>query len=292
MAYNPFQPPKPVTTVGGVIAPSFGKPWLLYAYPWMPFPRRVIIYLREKGIPESQVKVARVQDPKFGNEVIDTSLAPRPAGSLPILAVPSQDQSADDRGYIYIRQANAIMYFLEEFCNDFQYGFAKPYGSFLGKTPLQRARIAEVMSLAEELMVAWNPVRTFGTGAGPVSIPEASREMLRWVRRALMTVERFFKDRDMTLLEGGKTLHINMADIVLYNFLEFVDDCYGVDMTIGSGDMVEDVYGRQVTEVFPKLVEFYQAFKTRESAKRDEERGEVAPEYAKSMMSKWADGVL
>ncbi|KAK4508214.1 hypothetical protein PRZ48_001952 [Zasmidium cellare] len=292
MAYNVFQPPKPVTTVAGVVAPSPTKPWLLYAYPWMPFPRRVIIYLREKGIPESQVKIARVQDPKFGNNVMDTSLPPRPSGSLPILAVPYEGQDADEKGYIYIRQANAIMYFLEEFCNDFQYGFTRPNGSFLGKTPLERARIAEVMCLAEELMVAWNPVRTFGTGAGPISIPEASKEMLRWVRRALGTVEHFLKDRDMMLLEGGKTLQVNMADIVLYNFLEFVHDCYGVDMTLGSGEMVEDVYGRQVKEEFPKLVEFYQAFKTRGSAKRDVEKGEVAPEYAKNMMSKWADGVL
>lgn len=292
MAYNPFQPSKPITTVADVIAPSFTKPWLLYAYPWMPFPRRVIIYLREKGIPESQIKIACVRDPMFGNDLVDTSLPPRPAGSLPILAISSQGEDADEKSYIYIRQANAIMYFLEELCNDFQYGFTRPHGSFLGKTPLERARIAEVMCLAEELMVSWNPVRTFGTAAGPVSIPEASKEMLRWVRRALMTVERFFKDRDMSLLQAGKFLHVNMADIVLYNFLEFVDDCYGVDMTLASGELVTDVYGRQVKEEFPKLVEFYRTFKTRKSAKRDGERGEVAPEYAKDMMSKWADGVL
>ena len=36
-------------------------------------------------------------------------------------------------------------------------------------------------------------------------------------------------------------------------------------MTIGSGETVRDVYGREVREEFPKLVEFYQAFKTRDS---------------------------
>lgn len=175
---------------------------------------------------------------------------------------------------------------------DFQYGFTRPHGSLVGRTPLERARISEVMALAEELMVAWNPVRTFGTGAGPMSIPEASKEMLRWVRRALMTVERFFKDRDMTLLQGGKYLHVDMADIALYNFLEFVDDCYGVDITIGSGEMVTDVYGRQVKEEFPKLVEFYQTFRTRDSAKIDADKGDIAPDYAKKMMSTWADGIF
>lgn len=64
------------------------------------------------------------------------------------------------------------------------------------------------------------------------------------------------------------------------SFFEFVEDCYGVDMTIGSGEIVEDVYGREVKEEFPKLVEFFQTFKTRESAKREDEKGEVPPEWA------------
>lgn len=292
MAYDPFKRPQPVTQVPGISAPSFTSKWLLYAYPWMPFPRRVIIYLREKDIPESQVKIVHVRDPKAGNDVVEPHLPPRPPGSLPILAIPSKGEDADEKGFIYIRQANAIMYFLEELCEDFQYGFTRPHGGLGGKNPLERARVAEAMSIAEELMVAWNSVRTFGTGAGPISIPEASKEMLRWVRRALMTVEGFFKDRDMSLIEDGKYGHVTMADIVLYNFLEFVDDCYAVDMTIGSGEMTTDVYGREVKEEFPKLIEFYQAFKTRESAKRNADKGDVPSEDTKNMMSTWADGVL
>jgi glutathione S-transferase len=68
--------------------PAF--PWLLYAYPWMPYPRRVIIYLREKGIPDSLVKVAVVADPQDRNQVLDRSLPPIPSGSLPILAISSE----------------------------------------------------------------------------------------------------------------------------------------------------------------------------------------------------------
>ena len=49
--------------------------------------------------------------------------------------------------------------------------------SFLGHDPLSRARVTEILALADECTTAWNPVRTFGTGAGTMSIPEASKEM-------------------------------------------------------------------------------------------------------------------
>lgn len=129
--------------------PSF--PWLLYAYPWMPYPRRVIIYLREKGIPESLVKVAQVSDPQDGNEVVDASLPERPAGSLPILAIPSEG----NKEWLHIRQSMSIMNYLEELCNNDEYGFSCPHGSLVGKDPLARARIGEILTLAEEGTVAW-----------------------------------------------------------------------------------------------------------------------------------------
>ena len=135
--------------------PAF--PWLLYAYPWMPYPRRVIIYLREKGIPDSLVKIAHVSDPQNGNEVTDSSLPPRPAGSLPILAIPSEtkDGSSGTQQWVYIRQSMAIINYLEELCNAGQYGFSSPHGSLIGSDALARARVGEVLTLAEECTVAW-----------------------------------------------------------------------------------------------------------------------------------------
>jgi glutathione S-transferase len=67
-------------------------PYLLYVYPWIPFPRRIIIYLREKGIPSSLVKVVPVSDPQNGNAA-PTEYPPRPSGSLPILVIPSPDET-------------------------------------------------------------------------------------------------------------------------------------------------------------------------------------------------------
>ncbi|KFY88749.1 hypothetical protein V500_06146 [Pseudogymnoascus sp. VKM F-4518 (FW-2643)] len=157
-----------------------------------------------------------------------------------------------------------------------------------GTDALSRARVAELMCLADECTIAWNPVRTFGSGAGTMSIPAASKEMIRWIHRTLGTIESWFKDCDFTgLCEGGER-GPNMAEIVLYQFLEFTKDCYGKDMTVGSGQKVVDVNGREAIEEFPKLAEFYDAFKTRPSAVRDLAAGEVAGDQALKAMQTWA----
>lgn len=133
-------------------------PWLLYAYPWMPYPRRVIIYFREKGIPESLVQVVHVSDPQDGNKVFDpASFHPRPVGSLPILAIPSEtiDDQGKPKDWVYIRQSMAMINYLEELCNTGQYGFSSPHGPLMGKDGLARARVGEVLSLAEECTIAW-----------------------------------------------------------------------------------------------------------------------------------------
>lgn len=93
--------------------PSF--PWLLYAYPWMPYPRRCTIYLHEKQISEDTVKVVRVFDPGGGNQVVEADLFPqRPTGSLPTLAIPSPEtnRNGKPKEWVYVRQSMAIINFL------------------------------------------------------------------------------------------------------------------------------------------------------------------------------------
>lgn len=118
--------------------------------------------------------------------------------------------------------------------------------------------------------------------------------MLRWVRRPLMAIETWWQesDRDMSLLRAGIHGHVTVADIVLYQFLEFTKDCYGVDMTDGSQEQVKDVYGRDVVERFPKLAEFFEVFRGRESAVRDEQSGELPGSGPLKAMQTWAEGVL
>lgn len=134
--------------------PAF--PWLLYAYPWMPFPRRVIIYLREKRIPSNIVTVVRVLTPQDGNQEVDTSYPPRPTGSLPILVVPSTEGDRSSSSGLQIRQSMAIMHFLEEVCEKKMYGFGgASIRSLAGTTMTQRVEINEVLSLAEQCTGDW-----------------------------------------------------------------------------------------------------------------------------------------
>jgi hypothetical protein len=102
---------------------------------------------------------------------------------------------------------------------------------------------------------------------------------------------------DRELVEGSRLLsllhdhggHVAIAEIVLCQFLEFTKAYYGVDMTQGSGQTVNDVYGRDVVERYTKIAEFYNAFKTRHSARRYTETGEAAVGAALKEMQTWAE---
>lgn len=116
----------------------------------MPYPRRVIIYLREKGIPSSLVKVVPVTDPQLGDSV-PPEFPPKPTGSLPILAIPPGGYR-NNQLYTYIRQSNAIMSFLDELCEEGSHGFHLCKGSMRGTDPLSRARNMELLALADECL--------------------------------------------------------------------------------------------------------------------------------------------
>lgn len=268
------------------------QPWLLYSYPWMPFPRRVAGYLTEKRIPQSAITIVHVSNPQKGDCVIPSQAdkyPPRPQGSLPILAIPPDGEGKE---WLYVRQSMAMIYYIEEACaSDGALAHVGARELLKGTNPLERARIIEILALAEELLVAWNPVRTFGTGAGTLKYPEGSKEMLRWIYRTIATVDRLFTDRDLSYLKDEEK-SVTIADIVLFQFLDFIDYCYGVDLTKGSGADVKDVYGRDAKEEYPRLNEFYENFKRRNSAKRNAEIGELASDDVLKIMQTWHDGIL
>ena len=273
--------------------PAF--PFLVYSYPWMPYPRLIGIYLREKRIPSSLVRIVPVADPYNGDAVIDSEskYPPRPKGSLPVLAIHS---ASDFQGDVtYIRQSSAILNFLDELCDEEKWGFPKSAYPMRGDAddPLARARITEVRTLAEECLVSWNPVRMFGTGAGTPHLhnAEASKEMAKWTKRTLTTIERWWNEgnRDVAALKEGGEGQVTMGDIVLYQFIEFIRACYGVNLLVGTGEKYKDVYGREQEEKFEKLNAFMNAMDTRKSVVR--EGREVPGSFPLGNMTKWVDGV-
>ena len=270
-----------------LLAPTAEYPWLLYGAPWLPYPRKVFLYLREKAIHlNNQVVVVHGANAH--------NFPSRPQGSVPMLAIPATPPPSVK--YTYVRQSNSIIHLLEQHCNNNLLGFTAPHGPMNGanKSILEQARMNELQTLADELMVAWNPVRLFGTEAGPISIPAAAKESLRWITRTLATIERWWQeeDRSMSVFQRGVHGHVTTAEISLYCFLEFARDGYGVDLTKGSGEDRPDVYGRMVSENFPKLREFFETFSKRESASRSVETGDIVSEQHRRNMSTWAAGVL
>ncbi|KAL3444110.1 hypothetical protein BJX65DRAFT_283993 [Aspergillus insuetus] len=294
-------------------------PWLLYAYPWQPFPRRVIIYLRERNIPSSLITVVHVTDVQFGGETPE-GFPPKPPGSLPILAIPKSKGDS-----IYIKQSIPIMEFLEDACNTGRRGFPKlpqpptltlPIATPLLEDstvdgadkqeipPLLSARHGELLSLASGLTDSWNPIRTFGSGTGTMRIPAAAKEMLGWTRRSLLAIENWFEENgyssaglrwdendDSDEKREGKR-QATIAEIVLFQFFDFTHDCYGIDMTWSSGKKVTDVYGREVLESYPRLEGFYKDFSTRPSARRYAELGDVPHESWVKSMTDWSEGIF
>lgn len=199
--------------------------------------------------------------------------------------------------YTFVNLSRSLS-FLEEICTTGQYGFPTLQGhndkiSSSGTAPddetilIQKAQHNELLALADELTASWNPVRTFGSGAGTMRIPSAAREMVRWTHRTLQAVETFLQDHP-PLRSGQATI----AEITLYQFLEFTRDCYGIDMTKGSGETVVDVYGREALQEYPRLTQFCEEFGTRDSARRDADAGEVPGAEVTRRMRDWSVGIF
>lgn len=99
----------------------------LYVFPFAPNPRKVLVYLKEKGldVPLVQVDVTKGENrtPEF--------LRKNPLGGLPILEL--------DDGTI-LTESLAIIDYLEEL---------HPENPMIGTAPLERARVRELERIAE-----------------------------------------------------------------------------------------------------------------------------------------------
>ena len=99
----------------------------LYAFPMAPNPRRLLVYMAEKGInipiEEVDLMSAKNRTPEF--------LKKNPLGGLPVLEL-------DDGSHL--TESLAIMEYLEEL---------NPKPPMIGATPLERARVRELERIAE-----------------------------------------------------------------------------------------------------------------------------------------------
>jgi glutathione S-transferase len=177
----------------------------LYELIWGVYPRRVIIYLAEKGISD----IERIPLDFFrGENRQPEHLTRNPAGTVPVLEI--------SHG-VYIRQSTAILEYLEE---------TYPSPNMIGGTPEERAFTRDLMSLINESTQFFG---SYVTHASPLfaAMIEQKRDAAdaawEFYRQRMATLDQMIKDADF--LNGG---YPTIADCALASLIGFARDFYNV----------------------------------------------------------------
>lgn len=202
--------------------------YTFYTQPYLFFPRRIHAYLTAKPLP-SNVKSSFelvTFDGKTG-QMLDPP--GKPAGSVPMLRIDSASEPT------YIRQSIAIISYLEEVHP--RAGASYAASDMNGSNPLERARVAEAISLTEEVGQAlgfW----AMNTSAlyqqmGMTQSKEAGVAAKMRLHRCLQTLEDYCSGG----VQGGKwiaeTEGMTLADVALGSVVEYSRDMYGRDVLEG-----------------------------------------------------------
>lgn len=220
----------------------------LYVLPWGIYPRRVLIYLAEKGLESSPaIKITPVS-------MTSTSMeAPgKPSGSVPILRLPDGT---------FIKQSIAILEYLEDLCDnpdpaqDWQIQLAKSASnrpSMRGESPKDKARTREILALADEASSQFCLACHKGTALFiPIEQTNAltAKLALEYCRKNLKILEEdYFADNSQLRDSGQPTI----AHCVLYSMLQFSRELYDIDL-LSDPEL-------------PSLRRFYEEFKKRDCA--------------------------
>ncbi|GAB1581177.1 glutathione S-transferase family protein [Phyllobacterium phragmitis] len=199
----------------------------LYNFPWGPYPRRLTLYLAEKGITDIElIEVEFPHRPERWPEGFLLNL--NPAHSLPVL---------DTGNGILIGQSIAILEYLEE-------RHRSP--NMLGRTLEERARTRELMAIFDEA------TSFFGLWARHGSRLNAERHTPS-AEAASIGAERFASKLRVgeakfvgPFVAGSR---ITIADCVAMALIEFADRFYGVPVPADC----------------PKLAGWYQRLSDRET---------------------------
>ncbi|KAI5864802.1 hypothetical protein GGS23DRAFT_561866 [Durotheca rogersii] len=226
----------------------------LFALTWSLYPRRVLIYLHEKGLlPSPHIKVTPVTN-VFGTRKM---VAPgKPPGTVPILVLPDGS---------LIKQSIAILEYFEELCDNPQEDWQKEIAatakrsSMMGRDARARATTREVLQLADEATSFFTFACRTGTKLaermGPTNAV-AARMTMEYVWQAMRLLEAYYEGADARVAGSDSdetATAITIADCVLFSLLQFSKGLYGRDI---------------VAEIeLPNLRKFYDAFSQRESAK-------------------------
>ncbi|KIY64489.1 hypothetical protein CYLTODRAFT_445966 [Cylindrobasidium torrendii FP15055 ss-10] len=207
-------------------------PLTLYLFPWGPFPRRVLVYLKIKGIPKDAINI------------VDVGLGPsgfinpgdKPDGTVPILRL--------EDGTL-IHQSMGVLTYLEEV-------FANVGPNMSGSTAVERARIRDMCSVVDETVeslyaFAWNTSKLFADRNKNPSKDAADRALSK-AKASLVKLAGYANESKGTteyLLRGENP---TVADVTLFTLLQHLKEGFGEELTSG----------------IPRLEEFYKEMRRNE----------------------------
>jgi glutathione S-transferase len=198
----------------------------LYVLPWGLYPRRVLLYLAEKGLLSSPLlRITPVTITQTG------MTAPgKPSGSVPILRLPDGS---------FIKQSLAMIEFFEDVCDspdpsqDWQAELAKTANrqiSMRGSTAEEKARTKEVLALVDEASTQFCFAAHKGTAFFvPLEKTNAAAAELamEYCKKTLMLVEEKYAAELSRSVDRGR---VSIADCVFYSLMQFSEGVYGVDL--------------------------------------------------------------
>lgn len=234
-------------------------PLELFILPWGVYPRRILLYLSEKGILSSPlIKITSVTITRQGM----SAPGGKPPGTVPMLKLPDGT---------FIKQSVAILEYFEDICahpqSDWQRELAKgAKSSMRGDTFEQKARIRDMLCLSDEACTQF--VFACHKGTALFALFEATNALtaklsLEYCKKNLRLLSEYYEGGT---LEGGR--QVTIADCILYSMLHFAKDLYGLDL-------VDDL---------PNLQRFYEWFQKRESAHVKEDH---FPRDVKELACQW-----
>lgn len=200
----------------------------LFANDWGVFPRRITIYLREKGIEDIDLVPI---DLMTGEHRSVDYLKINPAGTIPALGL-------DDGTTIL--QSTSIMEYLEEIY---------PQPNMIGTTPRERAKTRDLMSMINDCyLYQLNYLAQISPFFKDMLVqsPEAADAFLFRYNRVISVLEEVASDGPF--LAGER---VTMADCAFYSLVQYT----------------EIVYGAKLPEQSKKLQAFYERFASRPSGK-------------------------
>lgn len=199
----------------------------LYLFDWGMYPRRVLVYLAEKGITDIEQVLL---DPMLGETREAAHLARNPSGTVPVL-------ETDDGAFI--RQSVAILEYLEE---------TVPGPDMIGGTPTERARTRDMLSMSSEL---YTYLTRYWAHASPAMAQrfdqkaDAAAAAYADYEEALRGIERVVADGEF--LCGDR---VTIADCAMFGTAQFADR----------------LYREPITDATPRLKAWYDRFALRPSA--------------------------